>query len=74
MPNFKKPKNELGAFRMSAAQKKIAELAGNPNKIEAADFAVLRKDKSQKKTDDSNVFKAVPADNMKTMYYGKNKY
>jgi|TARA_Y100000015_G_scaffold37885_1_gene40249 hypothetical protein len=74
MPNFKEPKNELGAFKMSAAQKKIAELAGNPNKIEAADFAVLRKDKSKKKTDDSNVFKAQPADNMKTMYYGKNKY
>ena len=74
MPQFNKPKKELGAFRMSAAQKKIAELAGNPNKIEAADFAVLRKDKSKKKTDDSNVFKAKPADNMKTMYYGKDKY
>jgi len=74
MPQFNKPQKELGAFRMSEAQKKIAELAGNPNKIEAADFAVLRKDKSKKKTDDSNVFKAKPADNMRTMYYGKNKY
>ena len=38
------------AKALSPKQKKIAKVAGNPNKIEGKDFAALRKNKSTKVT------------------------